>query len=69
LEPGVFGANLDAVAKAKGGIVQEVQRSGRRARPQKHKKVDPACNTKKPFVHHPDCDAAIAKREAVWSTY
>ena len=54
--------------KAKGGVVQKVQRSGRRARPQKYKKFDPA-KAKKPFVHHPDCDNAIAKQDALWLTY
>ena len=63
-----FLKGLDAVIKAKGGVVQEVQRRGRRARPRKYKKFDPS-KAKKAFVHHPDCDAAIAKQEAVWSTY
>ena len=59
---------LDTVIAAKGGVVDEVKRSGRRARPKKYKKFDPA-SSKKTFVHHPDCNAAVAKQEAKWAAY
>ena len=54
-----------AVIAAKGAVVADVKRRGRRKRAKHYQK---GAHEKSPeFVPHHDCAAAVAKHDAVWA--
>ena len=59
-----FPAALAAVISAKGAVVADVKRRGRRKRDKHNQEGAPEKSPE--FVPHPDCAAAVAKRDAVW---
>ena len=62
-----FPAALAAVIEAKGAVVANVKRIGQQKRAKNYQKGAPE---KWPeFVPHPNCAAAVAKRDAVWERW
>ena len=58
---------LAAVIAAKGAVVADVNRRGRRKRAKPYQKGAPEKSPE--FVPHPDCAAAVVKRDAVWARW
>ena len=62
-----FSAALAAVIVAKGTVVADAKRRRRQKRVKHYQKVYPEKSPE--FLPHPDCAAAVAKREAVWARW
>ena len=60
-----FPAALVAVITAKGAVVADVKRRGRRKHAKHYQNGAPEKSPE--FVTHPDCAAAVAKLDAVWA--
>ena len=62
-----FPAALAAVIAAKGVVVADFKRIGRRKRAKHYQKESPENSPE--FVPHPNCAADVAKRDAVWARW